>query len=251
MKKIWKRLFTAGMALAMVLGLAACGSGMNEKDAAYFIQGNMDAFYLDKYDAKYLEFMDITENEAEEQYQGGLDDETDFFISYFYLDEDAYGEPMEVPDEIYNQIREIYKGVYAKSNYTVGTATKLDEGGFGVPVKVQPIDVIKNMEESYSDYMSQFLPHYTDAELEAMSESDLQAYYQKAEEFYNTQYQQKMVDLFKEKADNLGFLEEKSLLMEVKSKEEGKVTTWYINHDNQSQFDEYLIYYPAYSNYTA
>lgn len=250
MKKLWRRIAAAGMVAALALGLSACelgGGGMSKMDASYYVKGLMEQYYLGVYDKDFLEYMEMTENEAKESHQENISIESDSFITYFNIAED----PATMSDEIMTQVRDLYTKIYEKAKFTVGGASKLESGGYGVEVSVEPIDVIKNTEAELDTYLAEYMPaDVTQEEVNAMSE-EAYATYQEAWTAYEESYPQLVVDLLKTQVDKLGYLETKSFVMQVKSETKDNVETWFMTDDDQQKFDEYIIYYPGYSNFEA
>ena len=72
MRHICTRACAAALAAALALSLAACGgSGVNTEVATQYVQGILDRNYLGQYDADFLELIDCSEKEAEEDYLDG------------------------------------------------------------------------------------------------------------------------------------------------------------------------------------
>lgn len=142
MYKLWKRVISLTLSLALLIPLAACGGGLSPDDATTYIQGILDENYKGIYDAEFLEMIDSTETEAQEIYQNSIEVEADFLIGS--LMDNA---PTE---EQRSELIELYKEIYAKASYTVDTATEIDETTYGVKVTVAPIDIFHQLMDEVS-----------------------------------------------------------------------------------------------------
>ena len=96
--------------LAAVLLLAGCGGGF---DADRYVLGVLNNIYLGD-STEYREMVDITEEEAAEEYEQGIEIEADFFLQYYGIG--------EVSDEVYQQIVDMYKTIYQQSKFEVQEA---------------------------------------------------------------------------------------------------------------------------------
>ena len=225
MKKHLKRPVAAAAALALILSLAACGGGITADSATDLIQGNLDVLYLGKFDPDYLELVDITENEAEETYLDGLSVEAEYFTNYFGIE--------YVTDELEADIIDLYKDIYAQSKYTVNPATKIDESTFGVKVVVEPLDIFSLVDEDWDEGMAAYYDQYGDVDLSTLSEEAYQA--------CDALWAECILALCREKLPEMGYMEEKSLVIQVTQDDDGY---WSMLGDDFTKLDEIIIYYP-------
>ena len=130
-----KPLLALVLAAVMALSLAGCGTLMTDSVGA-LVQGNLDELYLGQYNEDFLQLVDITEAEAEQNYLDGLDVEAQFFAQYFLIE--------NLTDDIKAEIVDLYKEIYSHSRYEVGEATEVDEDTYGVPVTIYPIDIMQS-----------------------------------------------------------------------------------------------------------
>ena len=170
MKQIWKR-WTAGVLAAMLtLAVTACG-GVTEDDITVYIQGEMDAYYLGQYNQDYLELMDYTEEEAAEAYEWNVNAEADRLL--YFMDVQYYD------DDVMTAAEELVRDIYAKSKYTVGTTTKLQDGNFTTEVLVEPIELMHLVtEEDIQDLYAQVCSdagYSTYDQINALSEDEYNA----------------------------------------------------------------------------
>ena len=130
--------------LAAVLLLAGCGGGF---DASGYVRGVLNNIYLGD-SAEYTKMVDITEEEAAEEYEQGIEVEADFFLQYYGIG--------EVSDDVYQQIVDMYKTIYQQSKFEVQEAVKNGDD-YNVEVLISPIDVIVNSEEDISAAVDEFV----------------------------------------------------------------------------------------------
>ena len=116
-------------------------------DASKYVQGVLNNIYLGD-SAAYMEMVDITAEEAKEEYEQGVEVEADFFLQYYGLD--------TVSDEVYQEIVDMYHQIYSKSKFEVKEAVKNGDD-FNVEVVISPIDVIVNSEDAISAAVDEFI----------------------------------------------------------------------------------------------
>ena len=130
--------------LAAVLLLAGCGGGF---DATKYVRGALNNIYLGD-PTEYMEQVEITEEEAAEEYEQGIEVEADFLLQYYGIG--------EVSDEVYQQIVDMYKTIYQQSKFEVQEAVKNGDD-YNVEVLISPIDVFVNSEEDISAAVDEFV----------------------------------------------------------------------------------------------
>ena len=222
MYKLWKRVISLTLSLALLVPLAACGGGLSPDDATTYIQGILDENYKGIYDAEFLEMIDSTETEAQEIYQNSIEVEADFLIGS--LMDNA---PTE---EQRSELIELYKEIYAKASYTVDTATEIDESTYGVKVTVAPIDIFHQLmdEVSSGTTFTEFNAQYPDT-------MDDDQYYE-----YEIAWFQLVLDTLRELIPSLGYLEEQSRVVQVTL---GDDNYWSLNEEDFNTLDRLIIDY--------
>ena len=214
------------LAIACALALAGCGGMSEEERLSTYVQGYLDLTYKDQINDDFLEIAGISEEEAEQQYQDGLDVEVQFFIDGIAT--------IEYPtEEIETAIRDMYEEIYSHSSYTVGAASELDSGNYAVEVKVQPIDIMTNFTpEDFQNVFTQVLAE--------RGVTDNFALYSMSEEEYATadqEYANRLVAMIEEKIPSIGYTEEKSLAVQIMDGGD----MWEPNQDDFSQLDTWMI----------
>lgn len=236
MRKWKKRAAALGLALVMAVGLSAC-TGSSEKDVTTLVQGNIDEIYLGKFDADYLKMVDSTEEEAKQAYLDGLEVEAEYFANYWGIVDASYGESYEDLDEsLQSDIVDLYKEIYSKSKYEIQPATKQSDGSYTVKVLVDPIDIMEQAVDLYTndeyEPLNEFWDKYAETDFSVMSDEDYNA--------YTHEYGELVVQLVRDQLPNLGYKEQKSQAIQVEKTDD----VWSINADDWGIFDSYVIYYP-------
>lgn len=228
MKKA-RRAVAIAAALVLALSLAGCGTMMEDSVQA-LVQGNLDEIYLGKYNEDFLQLVDITEAEAEQNYLDGLEVEAQYFAALFSID--------YMTEELTAEIVDLYKEIYSHSRYEVGEATKVDDDTYGVPVTVYPIDVLQlamdNLEAAATELQSQ----YTDEQIQAIINED-----EAALQAYDADWAQMCIGLVREQLPNLGYLDAEEMVVQVTQDESDGL--WVIADNDFQRIDNLMIYYPG------
>lgn len=213
--------------------LAGCGGSESERMSAY-IRGYMDLTYKGELNDDYAEMMDISEEEAQQQYEDGLMVEVEFFTDNIAI--------IEYPtDEINQKIRDLYAEIYSHSDYTVGSGSLLDSGSYAVEVSIRPIDIMTRF--TSDDFNTVF----TDI-LAAHGVTDEVALYNLSQEEYETidhEYAEKIIEMISAEVDSIGYTEEKNIAVQIRDGGE----MWEPVDDDISQIDTWIIDYSTFGYY--
>lgn len=200
--------------LAAVLLLAGCGGGF---DASGYVRGVLNNIYLGD-SAEYTKMVDITEEEAAEEYEQGIEVEADFFLQYYGIG--------EVSDDVYQQIVDMYKTIYQQSKFEVQEAIKNGDD-YNVEVLISPIDVIVNSEEDISAAVDEFVAAADPADYpDDLSINDALA--------------RIVVDVINGNMPELGWQDQKSIIVKVEKDDAGY---YGLSSDAISQLDQDMIAY--------
>ena len=200
--------------LAAVLLLAGCGGGF---DASGYVRGVLNNIYLGD-SAEYTKMVDITEEEAAEEYEQGIEVEADFFLQYYVIG--------EVSDDVYQQIVDMYKTIYQQSKFEVQEAIKNGDD-YNVEVLISPIDVIVNSEEDISAAVDEFVAAADPADYpDDLSINDALA--------------RIVVDVINGNMPELGWQDQKSIIVKVEKDDAGY---YGLSSDAISQLDQDMIAY--------
>lgn len=230
MLKNWKRIAAAALAACLALALAACGGGgLTAKDAATYIQGDLDATYKGIYDQNYIDLVeDMTQADAEAQHQSNLEYEAEYLMSFLYID---------YPDDaVTAKAQELVAEIYSNAKYTVGTANKLDNGDFAVEVTISPIEIVPLLgDEVYSDLYWDIVAQNgitTQEEFDALSEEEYAD--------IDAQYGMAILEELEALLPDLTYGEDQSVMLQLKLDDDGYyslVSTGY------QKLDEIMIDY--------
>lgn len=223
-------------AAALAVTLTACGSidlnlGGQEDRMKSYVQGYLDLTYKGQFNQDYLEEMDLTEAEAQEQYEQGLQVEVEFFESAIGI--------IEYPtQEVTQRLTQMYQDIYSHSDYTVGAANKLDSGNYAVEVTVRPIDVMTHLtSDDFQAVFDQILSEKgisSQAQLEALTEDEYKE--------IDGLYAQQIMDLVEEQLANVGHGEAESFTVLIE--DDGDIWT-----PSQEDFDAIDLAMIDYSNF--
>lgn len=234
MKKTFKTLAAVALVLSLSLSLTACDNisaimGGGEIDGAAYMQGQLDEIYLGKFDPDYMDMVGIDEKEAQETYESGIEAEVEAFNYKFGI---------EYPGEEYTaRMVELYKQAYSKADYTVVSSVKQDDDSYSVKITVRPLDIIQLMNENYSAFSEEFEAQFDDVDVEAMTDEEYDTW---NETVYDVAYQTGLADLFESLLPEMGYLEEKSIAVQI---EKDTDDYYVLNSDDFDNLDLLIIDY--------
>lgn len=201
-------------AMVMALVLTACSAGF---DASKYVNGILNNIYLGD-SAMYMELVDITAEEAAQEYEQGIEVEADFFLQYYGIG--------TVSDDVYQQIVDMYKVIYSHSKYEVKEAVKNGDD-YNVEVLISPIDVIVNSEDAITAAVEEFV---NTANPDDYTEDQM----------INDALVQIVVDVINSNMENLGYQDQKSVIVKVEKDADGY---YGISDDAVSALDQDIIAY--------
>lgn len=144
-KRIWKSLLASAVAAIFICTLTACGSF----DASGYVKSALDANIHGEFE-EYAELVDISLEEAEQDYNANLDSALQSLESF------------DLSDEMTDKYRTLFADLMKKTKYEVGEATKNKDGSYTVPVTITPITnvfdgLMDEAEKQMTEYASQFV----------------------------------------------------------------------------------------------
>ena len=156
MSNLWKRWGVLALAAMLMLSLAACGGGGNEKDVATYIQGRMEAYYLGQANEEYMNLMEYSEEDIHEQYNMNVQAEAERMLGFM----DVKTDNKNVMDGVRAEAESLVKDIYAKCKFTVGDTNKLKNGSFTTEVTVEPIELMylitnEDIDEIFSEILEE------------------------------------------------------------------------------------------------
>ena len=240
-KNFGKRILTLSLAALMVLGLTACrdtSGGLSADDAKKCVQVEMDTTYKGEFSGFVDFYNNVTTSDAKEQYDANVEGEAFIFL-------DGMGIPtledqntvVEATDLQLHRLKELYKQIYAKSDYTVVSSTKQEDGTFSVKVTIRPLDVFTLLMEDYDAGFEAFWTKFDAVDTDSMSNDEFVTWYNEtlAPEFYDT-----LLNILEEQIPDIGYKEEKSIVIQVKQDEDGSL---YIISEDLQNLDRLIIDY--------
>ena len=237
--KTTKRFFALAAAAVMALSLTACrDGGLSTDDAKECVQVEMDTTYKGSF-AGFVEFYsNVSTDDAKEQYDANIEGETDYFFSIAGCTdpEDQYNvvEPSEL--QLF-RAQNLYKDIYAKSDYTVASASKQDDGSFSVKVNIKPLNILNLVVENMESHFADFQAKYDALDLDSMSDEDFLNWYRTV---YAPDYYDTLLDLLEAQIPNIGYEEERSIVIQVQQSEDGSL---YISTDDLRNLDNLIMDY--------
>lgn len=223
----------------MLLSLCACGGkGLTTEDASKCVQVEMDATYMGKFDGFLDFYSNVTTDDAKAQYDGKIEYEASYFMEMYGVpdleDSSVTLEPSEMQAK---QARDLYKDIYAKADYSIASSSKQDDGTFAVKVNVKPIDIIKLVDDNFDAGFEDFWTKFDAVDTDSMSDDELKNWYVNvfADEYYDT-----LLDLLEAQVANIGYLDEKNIVIQVQQSEDGSL---FISDEDFGNLDWLIIDY--------
>lgn len=239
-KTIGTKFFAMALTGAMLLSLAACGAGkgMSTEEASQCVQAELDTTYKGQFQA-FVDFYDnVTTEDAKNQYNSNIEGEA-YNLLYGLGPEmlDGSGDSVEPSEMQVHQAKEIYKRIYAKADYTVVSSTKQDDGTFAVKVTIRPIDVLHLLSDNYETGFDAFFTKFEAVDTESMSDEEFEDWYLNvfAPEYYDT-----LLGLLEDQVDNIGYLDEKSIVIQIQQSEDGSL---FFSDEDWVNLDNLIIDY--------
>lgn len=206
--------------LAVCLAVLLCACSMSRSEAAAYVKGTLDSFYLNQSSEDYLEMIGSTTEECEEDYRQYVLNEVDYFKSYMDIS--------EVSDETQQRIVNIIETLYKNCRYEVGEVAKSSDR-FLVSVTVYPVDVISRaLEDGIAEFERSYTDNASRGMYDNMSDSELEEL-----------WAQGIISEVEAKMANIGYLDPVTISVQVVEDEDG----YYISDDDLVRMDELVIEY--------
>lgn len=242
-KKLCKRMFVLTLTALLALGLSACrdlSGGITTDDAKQCVQVEMDTTYKGDF-AGFVDFYNnVTTSDARDQYDANVEGEASYFLYALGLDSlEDENDSVPASDLQLHRAKELYEKIYAKSDYTVVSSSKQDDGTFAVKVTVRPLDILHLVVDNMDDYFTDFVTKFSaiSDDLEQMSDEEFVSWYNNtyAGEYYDT-----LLNLLEEQIPNISTMTEKSIVIQVEQDEEGYLS---ISTEDLQNLDRLIIDY--------
>ena len=237
--KMTKRIFTLALAAGMALSLTACRTdGLSTDDALKCIQVEMDTTYKGDFKGFVEFYSNVDTDDAKEQYDANIEGETSYFFSIAGCvdpeDQRSVVEPSEMQTV---RAEKLYEQIYAKSDYTVASASKQDDGTFSVKVNIKPINILTLVMDNMESHFADFTAKYDALDLDSMSDEEFLNWYRTV---YAPDYYDTLLDLLEAQIPNIGYEDERSIVIQVQQSEDGSL---YISTDDLRNLDNLIMDY--------
>lgn len=213
--------FTTGCS-GLVQDLLGLG-GFSASAAADLVQGNLDVIYLNEYTDAYLNSVDMTAAQADQEYATGIATEVEYFAYYFDIVLDSCDSSIE------SQITELYHQIYDHSKYEIGSATKNDDT-YLVELTIYPIDIFQKAIEEDGEAMQAAWQEQVNSG--AFDSSD--------ESVFETAWAQMIIDMVSGHLDSIGYLDPETITVQVVPDSEG---VYSISQNDFERIDTLIISY--------
>lgn len=209
-----KKVGSVVLIMAMVLSLTGCAGGF---DASKYVKGIMENVYYGEA-TNYMELVEITKEEAYEEYESGIKVEADYFVQYYNLE--------EISDDVYQTIVDMYKEIYKAAKFDVKDAVKNGDD-YNVEVVISPISLITDSEdeiiEKWEELNNTLNPDDYASNMEI-----------------NDEYANAVISVIKKNMSNIGYGADKSVIVKVEKDTNGY---YMISDDAMMNLDTEVIAY--------
>lgn len=239
MLKTSKRLSALLLAGTMMLSLAACGEkGLTTEDATKCVQVELDTTYKGDFTG-FLDFYDnVTKADAQAQYNDNVEWESENFLTSLGPEAlDGSGDAVPPSEMQLHRAKELFQDIYAKSDYSITSCTKQDDGTFAVKVTIKPINVIHLFNDNFDAGFEEFFAKYEAVDTESMSDEEFDSWYVNnfASEFYDT-----LLDVLEAQMADMDYLDAKDIVIQVQQSEDQSL---FISDDDWINLDNMIIDY--------
>lgn len=218
MKKM--KVMALALAAALCLGLL---SGCGSFSASELVKSNLDLIYLDQYSDDYLKKVGLDKEQAEQQYEGGLEMEAEYFADLFSIELDTCG------DEVRQQIIDLYRQIYTHSKYEVGTESRSGDT-YLVQLTVYPIDIFQKVADEDTDSFWENMQTRADAgEFADMTDEE-----------YEVAWAQAVIDMVAARIDSIDYLDPQTISVQVVKDDDG---VYSIDTSDFNRIDSLMIAY--------
>ena len=218
MKKI--KVIAIVLAAVLCMGLL---SGCGSFSATELVKNNLDLIYLNQYTDDYLTRVGLDKEQADQEYEDGLEVEAEYFASTFDIDLDICG------DGIRQQIIELYRQIYTHSKYEVGSQSRSGDTDL-VQLTVYPIDIFQKVNDEDAEAFLADMQERADAgEFVNMTDDE-----------YEVVWAQAIIDMVSARIDSIGYLDPQTISVQVVK---GEDNVYVIDDSDFNRIDSLIIAY--------
>lgn len=202
--------------------LTGCGSSF---DPQSFTKGSLDAIYHGEFSDEYMSVSGKSEAECRQEYEDGLEEESEYFAKYFDIDYSSCS------DELKAKMLDLYRDIFAHAKYEIGNSAA-DGDMYIVSVTIYPIDIMqKVIDEDSEAFMEDYQNKAVDGKYASMSDDEL-----------NEFWAESMIELVSKRLDDISYLDAQTITVQLVSDGgDGYV----ISDEDAARIDELIVQYPS------
>jgi hypothetical protein len=138
--------------LVCVIGITVLGGCTSNKDMSKYLAALLDTSYKND-SSQFVKIKLGTEEDAKALYNQGIDDGVT-----------AFRNSLNVPEELDDDFRELYKDMLKLVKYDVGGAVKQSDGSYIVTVTYEKMNIFKPTVEIYEDSVAKMVEGWADSD---------------------------------------------------------------------------------------
>ncbi len=197
-------------------------------NAETLVQSNLDVLFRGIYDTEFLKTADLDEAGAEEIFLNNIDTQLEFFASYIDIE--------YLPDDLRAELSDVFKEIYSRSKYEVGTATYDGLLTCTVELTVYPMDIITRLTDAIdAGEMNWFGEKYANVSTDDMDEETYQA--------FDRDWADGIIALLRELLPESGYEEPQVLEVKVVKQSTDGEERWTVSDSSLSEIDACILTY--------
>lgn len=228
MKKVIGNINIVSILVVFSVFFTGCGLFFNPSK---YVKAYFDTIYKGDFD-EYSKITSIKKEQAQEKYDDSCKAKIDYFAKVFCFTDDAGN--ISIDDSIREQIKDLYKELYSKIEYTVDDNSTKIEDGYIVNVSVSPMLIFEDSMDEVNEFVSQY-----NADILSGKYNDINVYSQGT---LNNLYQNGILKVFKDKMNDIRYGEPEEISIRIMRNNDKN--SYYINIDDLNKFSQMIIKYP-------
>lgn len=229
MKKIVARINVIAILVAFAFSLVGCELFFNPSK---YVNAYFDAFYKGDFEV-YSKITSSTVDQIQKKYDSCCEAQVDVFAKLFgFTDESG---KISVDDSIREQIKDLYKELYGRIEYSVEDNAEKIQDGYIVHVSVSPILIFEDSMAQVNEFVDKY-----NADIVAGKYNDKNTY---SQEYLNKLYQQEILKVFKSRVNDIRY--DQSDKIDIRIVKNNDKNSYYINADDLAKFSKLVIKYPS------
>lgn len=228
MKKIIAKINVVAILIAFSFLFVGCGLFFNPSK---YVDAYVDAIYKGNFE-DYSKMTSSTTDQIQKKYDACCESQVDVFAKLFGFTDESGN--ISVDDAIREQIKNLYKELYGKIEYTVEDSAEKIHDGYIVHVSVSPILIFEDRMNQVNEFVDQY-----NSDVVSGKYNDQNVY---SQEFLNTLYQQKILEVFNSRVDDIRYGESENI--DIRIMKNNDKNSYYINADDLVKFSKLVVKYP-------